>query len=162
MNKKLLISTALAAICLANFNVNASETSLQPLGQSGKNSFYKTTSTQTKPSFPAIYVYSVKTQQFLSQDKARAYLGTLDSQELWKEATINWVKESAQFNTTNAKLSQAVPAIKFDRDYVIYYDNLPESMLEQFKTMESNLIEKDKILRSVLSLQSNSRTYTTY
>ena len=55
-----------------------------------------------------------------------------------------------------------MPAIKFDRDYVIYYDNLPETMLEQFKAMESNLIEKDKILRSVLSLQSNSRTYTTY
>ncbi|WP_445945383.1 hypothetical protein [Shewanella sp.] len=162
MNRKWLISIALATTFFANVSVSANETSLQALGQSGKNSFYKTASTQTTPSFPAIYVYSVKTQQFLSQDKALAYLGTLDSQPLWKEATINWVKDSTQFSTSNTKLSQAVPAIKFDRDYVIYYDNLPGPMLEQFKAMEPNLIEKDKILKSVLSLQSNSRTYTTY
>lgn len=163
MNKNYILYFTFAIITMLSMNANASESALIALGKAEKDSFYAAVSSQTAtPVFPALYIYNTKEQQFLTKQQVEEYLGALDQSDLWQETLKNWVKDSSQFKTDNATLSNAVPTLQLDREYLIYYDNLPAPMLEQFKTMEPNLIEKDYKLKSIISTLESSRSYSTY
>lgn len=163
MNKIYLLLVFLTITTMLSLNTNAGDSSLIAFGKAKKDQFYAAVSAQTAtPAFPALYIYNTKEQQFLTKEEAETYLGELDQNPLWQELLKNWVKDSSQFQTSNATLSSAVPTLKLDREYLIYYDNLPAPMLEQFKMMEPNLVEKDNKLKSILSTLDSSRSYSTY
>lgn len=144
-------------------NVTAAEIKITSIGKDTKNIFYTTVSTQTsKPQFPALYLYDVTKQQFLSKQDAETYLSTLDNHPLWSEVMLQWVKDSSQFSTNNEALNQAIPQLVLDRQFVIFYDNLPPLMQDQFKMMDPNLLERDQKVKHNLSQLDNARIYTTY
>lgn len=162
MNNRHLIYFIFPIIAILSLHSYASESSIVAFGKPAKDLFYATVSPQTTPSFPALYIYHTHQQQFLTKQQAESYLGSLDQSQLWRDLLKNWLKDSSQLATTNAALAQSLPTLKLDREYLIFYDNLPAPMLEQFKNMEPNLIEKDSKLKSILSQLDSARSYTTY
>lgn len=141
----------------------ANAAGITPLGNHLKGTLYSEVSNQTvKPQFPALYIYDVKTQQFLSKQDAESYLSTLNDQPLWTEVMQQWVKDSSHFSTTNQAFKQAVPTLDFTQEYIVFFDNLPEPMLEQFAAMDPNLVARDSLVKSVLAQLDNANSYTTY
>lgn len=141
----------------------ATAADITPLGSHLKGALYSEVSSQTaKPQFPALYLYDVKTQQFLSKQDAESYLSRLNDQPLWIEVMQQWVKDSSHFSTTNKAFKQAVPLLDFTQEYIIFFDNLPEPMLEQFAAMDPNLVARDSLVKSVLAQLDNANSYTTY
>ncbi len=141
----------------------ASAADVLPLGHHFKEAFYSEVSTQTaKPQFPALYIYDVKAEHFLSKQDAESYLGQLSEQPLWAEVMEQWVKDSSHFSATNPSLKQAVPTFNFTQPYIIFFDNLPEPMLAQFAAMDPNLAARDSLVKSILAQLDNANSYTTY
>lgn len=133
---KLLTLLFTLFIC-ATVNAN----SLLALGPHNKSKILNVASPNQKHKFPALYVYDIANQKFLSKQEATYYLQSLDEDPIWHDASEQWTKSTQDFSANIDNLSKALPTLLLDKDYFILYDNLPTPMIAQFKSMDP-LLEK--------------------
>ncbi|WP_394204218.1 hypothetical protein [Shewanella waksmanii] len=142
------------------FTTNAS--SLLTLGPQDKSIILNAASPNQKHKFPALYVYDVLNQKFLSKEEATSYLQSMNEDPLWNSTSEQWTKNTEKFSANIDVLSKALPTLLLDKNYFVLYDNLPGSMLKQLKSMDPLLEQKDTLIKLILSNNEDARSYTTY
>jgi hypothetical protein len=154
------ITLLLTSIITSTYAINLE---IPAIGDGEKNKFYDTIHPSINShKFPALYIYNTKKQKFLSTKEASLYFSNLSEQEFWPLLIEQWAKDTHEFSTSNDLLSKSLPILKLDKEYIIFYDNLPKTMLEQFKSMDPELTNKDKEVKIILSQLENARSYTVY